>query len=112
MAEIRDEKENLAGQGSNPFVIQIIPGKDGKSPTVSVPEHKIDTSKEGHNPLVKWTCSSDDWAVVFNGDSPFEAHCYHHGKPGNSKLSGLEGGFKYSVFVDGLGIDPVIIVTR
>jgi|YelNatPaOPRAMG01_1025707.scaffolds.fasta_scaffold28526_4 hypothetical protein len=87
-----------------PIRIEINPGNP---PSVSQDPVKI---SRGKNDRVQWHSTSNDWAVVFDGPTPFEHHYYSPCNPGNVQVTGGSGQYKYTVFVNGQKIDPIIIV--
>ena len=90
-----------------PIKIEIIPGSGGNPPTVD--QEKVGVSKAKQD-RVEWWSRSHDWAVVFDGKTPFEHHYYSPCNPGNTEITGSAGDYKYTIFVDGNSADPIIIV--
>lgn len=90
-----------------PNKIQIIPGSGGNPPTVDQPTVHV---SKGKGDRVEWWSTSHDWAVVFDGTTPFDRHYYSPCNPGNSHIVGSEASYKYTVYVDGQSVDPIIIV--
>ncbi|HZT69618.1 MAG TPA: hypothetical protein VFC10_07705 [Terriglobia bacterium] len=87
-----------------PIRIEIIPGNPP-----SVNQNTVRVSR-GKNDRVEWHSTSNDWAVVFDGPTPFERYYYSPCNPGNTQLTGAQGSYKYTVFVNGQKTDPIIIV--
>ncbi|HET7101981.1 MAG TPA: hypothetical protein VFJ52_12585 [Terriglobia bacterium] len=89
--------------------IEIIPGSNGNPPTVDQPTVSV---SKGNGDRVHWWSQSHDWAVVFDGDTPFEHHYFSPCNPGNKEITAGEGSYKYTIFIDGNCADPMIIVKR
>ena len=87
--------------------IEIIPGSGGNAPTVDQPTVRV---SKGKSDRVQWWSRSHDWAVVFDGATPFERRYFSPCNPGNNEIKVNEGSFKYSIFIDGSSADPIIIV--
>jgi len=87
--------------------IEIIPGSGGNPPTVDQPTVHV---SKGKSDRVQWWSRSHDWAVVFDGDTPFERHYYSSCNPGSNEIAVSEGSYKYTIFIDGNSTDPMIIV--
>ena len=87
--------------------IEIIPGSGGNPPTVDQPTVRV---SKGKSDRVQWWSRSQDWAVVFDGATPFERHSYSSCNPGNNEITVDKGQYKYTIFVDGNSIYPMIIV--
>lgn len=90
-----------------PIRIEIIPGSGGNPPTVDQPTVHVSRGKKDR---VQWWSKSHDWAVVFEGETPFEYHYFSPCNPGNVEITGAEAEYKYSIYVDGGCADPIIIV--
>lgn len=87
--------------------IEIIPGSGGNPPTVDQPTVHVSKGKVDR---VQWWSRSHDWAVVFDGDTPFERRYYSSCNPGSNEITVDSGQYKYTIFVDGSSTDPMIIV--
>lgn len=63
---------------------------------------------------VQWEADSDDWAVVFEGQTPFERDYFEPSHPGSKGIRVAPGNkhYKYTVYLGGKkGADPIVVVT-
>lgn len=89
------------------YKIKIIPGDP---PTVEKDGQKVIKKDDDR---VKWESKSKDWAVVFEGDTPFELHCFSPSASDSGKImpNAQLKQYKYTIFVDGRKSDPILIVS-
>lgn len=92
--------------------ITLIPGDQANQPTAD-PYHKKIISADGDT--VTWSLpGSDDWAVIFLGESPFERSYYDAAHPQTQKIMVAPGPahYIYLVCVNGqIAHSPYVVVS-